>query len=262
MENSFNEYMQIKRLSDQTKYLYNRYHQNFFSRYDIIDKENVFEFLNLYNNNVCRAFLNTLLEFNEIYDIRLPKVTGRKKQKILKYISETEVILISKQLRNLEYKIMLYLSFYLGLRRQELLKLRPLDFNWKKWDLNKSQVGEVLLHGKGNKEGIGYVPPKLMRLVRNYINNHAYHNIPTNTPFIKISKSGWYNELLRASKKAIGKHVHPHILRHSFATHLINNNVPIEKVKEYLRHSNIANTQIYAHVKSEELRKTALEMFD
>ena len=77
-------------------------------------------------------------------------------------------------------------------------------------------------------------------------------------PHGKLSTRNIQKIVSKASKKAnLNKNVHTHTLRHSYATHLLENDVDIRKIQELLGHSDLSTTQIYTHVSKEELKKIA-----
>jgi integrase/recombinase XerC len=165
---------------------------------------------------------------------------------ILKYENDFEGI------RN---KLIIDLFYTTGIRRTELihLKISNIDFS--------NQTLKVL--GKRNKERILPILPIISQQLNSYLTERAYlQQIKDNEYFFLTSKGIKLNDSLvyrlinhyfsNVSEKVKKS---PHILRHTFATHLLNNGADLNSVKELLGHSSLASTQVYTHNSLAELRK-------
>jgi integrase/recombinase XerC len=141
-----------------------------------------------------------------------------------------------------------------GIRRNELINLKDSDVD------NHSSLIKVL--GKGNKERLIPVNNQLIQLINEYISEKKrnFSNLPPN---LLVNKKGVelypkyvYNVVkLNLSKVSTNERKSPHVLRHSFATHLTNNGAQINAIKELLGHSSLAATQIYTHNSIEKLKE-------
>ena len=140
---------------------------------------------------------------------------------------------------NLEEKLLISMLYGLGLRISELslLKLADIKSEW------------IQIHGKGSKVRELPLLPELQKLIRVYVKE--------NTPKTYLFEKG--NALMNAAQlryiltklfKASGLRVTPHQLRHSFATHLLNNGARISDVSELLGHETMATTQVYTKLGS------------
>jgi site-specific recombinase XerD len=175
----------------------------------------------------------------ETYFIERP----RSEKFLPEVLSEEEVISVIGTISNLKHKCMIMASYSAGLRVGELLNLRIKDIDSKRMLIRISQ-------GKGKRDRVTLLSRKLLELLRNYYKQ--YH--PREWLFEGIA-GGRYSErsiqnvLKKACRKAgIRKHVTMHTLRHSFATHLLENNTDIRYIQELLGHANPKTTQIYTHI--------------
>jgi integrase/recombinase XerC len=151
-------------------------------------------------------------------------------------------------------RLMLEIFYSCGLRRSELNKL-----TWQSIDLHLKQI-KVL--GKGGKERIIPIDERLIGRTTNF---HALcKTMEIQSAFLFTTRVG---ELLNEKALySIVKHYlsripglekkSPHVLRHSFATHLSNHGADLNAIKELLGHSNLAATQVYTHNSIEKLKKT------
>ena len=146
-------------------------------------------------------------------------------------------------------KAMLELMYSSGLRVSELLNLtlNNIDF-----DMNL-----VRIYGKGSKERIVPISDIATSYLDEYINlyrNTLVKNKVTDLLFLnsrgsKLSRQGFFKILKEiALVKGINREISPHVLRHSFATHLLNNGADLRSIQTMLGHENIETTQIYTHV--------------
>lgn len=240
------------------------------------NQQNVRYFLvkKLPGNDVARSFLKTYSKFlNKYYysEIDLTKLLPerkKKRKKEPKIIDEKEVLYLSKKIeskKDCQTKdrdiMMLLISFYSGLRINELLNLSPFDFNWESWGMDTNGIGKLTIRkeiAKGKKQREVYLPSFLMKMIYKYIKANDIEN----EKIFPISKRRWQKIVAVEGKKYLKKEIHPHTLRHSFATYLLEKGVPIEKVQRMLGHGNISATSIYIHLSKKNVEKSYREIFE
>jgi integrase/recombinase XerC len=159
----------------------------------------------------------------------------------------------SENWKTLNAKMLVTIFYATGMRLSELINLRE-----KQVDFSKSQI-KVL--GKGNKERIIPVSKEIAEAIRNYqqLKNRDFDK--TDDVLLVTEKGkklypryAWLlvNQVLGLASTLDKKS--PHVLRHTFATHLMNNGADLNAVKELLGHSSLASTQVYTHNTIEKLK--------
>lgn len=175
-------------------------------------------------------------------------------------IEETERLLHafsdrSGEALTLRNRAILETMYASGLRVSETadLKLGDIDF----------ETGMVRVIGKGSKERLVPMAPRVLNLLRRYITSARRELTEKNpaSPYLFVSRTGrrldrerlWAIIKEAALIAGIDKEIHPHTLRHSFATHLLENGADLRAIQEMLGHSNISTTEIYTHVNKNRL---------
>lgn len=187
--------------------------------------------------------------------IELPKAPSRQIE-ILEYGDLLRMLSVPKgrDLRELRDKAVLEILFSTGLRLAELCALdRYIDLN----------RGEISVRGKGDKLRVVFLADSAKKAVRDYLQKRADTE---QALFLSLDKGG--NPLGRITPRAvqrlvdhwakaagIPKKVHPHQMRHSFATDLLMNGADLRSVQELLGHAQISTTQIYTHFTNKELKE-------
>ena len=173
-------------------------------------------------------------------------------------VEETQQILDApNELRPIEMrdKAMLYTLYATGMRISELISL-----NMHNVDLTR---GSVQVIGKGGKERLIPLTNDAITMIKKYLTNARdklskgkdHNNIFVSTHGKQISRHSFWHRIKAYLKKVdVKKEVHPHTLRHAFATHMLNNGADLRSVQLLLGHSDLATTQIYTHVAHEELK--------
>jgi integrase/recombinase XerD len=184
-------------------------------------------------------------------DITLSIKRPKREKHLPSVLTKEEVIKLIDSLYNKKSKLMISLVYACGMRVSELvnLKVDDLDFNEK--------IGHII-QGKGKKDRIFNIPLFLIEKLQEQANKQK----KLNKEFLfsgskgKLSTRNLQKIVQKARlKSGITKEIHPHTLRHSFATHLLENNVDIRKIQELLGHADLSTTQIYTHISTEELKK-------
>ena len=173
-------------------------------------------------------------------------ITRAKEYKSLpEGLSKNEIKRILAQISNIKHHCMISLVYSAGLRRSELLNLTPQDIN--------SETMSVRIMGKGKKCRYSLLSPKLREELRHYFREYRPQKwlFEGETPGEQYSARALVKVLKEAAHRAGIKHrVHVHMLRHSFATHLLEQGTDLHTIQELLGHNDIKTTSIYLHVTS------------
>ena len=152
-------------------------------------------------------------------------------------------------------KLIIQLLYSSGLRVSELVNL-------KKQDIDFNENTGWVRAGKGKKDRMFFISKKFLKKLKKFLDKHSdweyifSKSSPLTTRNIqKIVQKA-------AARAEINKDVHPHTLRHSYATHLLDAGTDLRKIQTLLGHSSIATTQIYTHISKEQLKtvKNPLDM--
>jgi integrase/recombinase XerD len=183
-------------------------------------------------------------------DVQLPEVFSAKEVESLMKAPDAELPLGMRDVTMLE------LMYSCGLRVTEMLDLTLADIQW--------EDGSILIRGKRGKER--WVPmgkfaqAALLRYIeqaRNDLMKGRYHDhVFVNQRGLRLTRQGFWKILKGYSAKLkFKKELHPHTLRHSFASHMLERGADLRSIQELLGHSDIATTQIYTQISSTKLRK-------
>jgi integrase/recombinase XerD len=287
---NFKDWLDSKDLKPKTLKEYAYYFNHF--NYPSINQETVNRFLtkDYKRNGVARAFMKIFIEYLlthkqelgisgdkivELHQIIFTRATGRVKVKLpdkVTEITEQDILRIWEEIKEPRNQLLLLLQYYGALRLNELMELKISRINFKSWDQDKNNFGELIVYGKGGKERIAIIPGWLMQELRDYINTEEYKKINLIGKIDPITKEDieptlfdicgrqWWNILRKASDKVLGYPIKDHLLRHLRATHLHRyGKMDLMLIKEYLGHTNISSTQIYINVSKEELKKGAMD---
>jgi integrase/recombinase XerC len=204
--------------------------------------------------------INGIIKNNPADKISTPKIPERLpkfiSEKSITQLYENKVELFEDTYDGQLQFIIIELLYGTGIRRDELINIKLTDINWAKKELK--------ILGKGNKERILPLGKEIINLLSEYveIRNSKIENSEVFTYLLITSKGEklYPNYVYRTVKKYLSlcstvEKKSPHILRHSFATHLSNNGAKLNDIKELLGHSSLASTQIYTHNTIEQLKE-------
>ena len=190
----------------------------------------------------------------------------RVPNKMISYFTEDEIKIMINYLnnyKNLKRLTMVCVLYETGARVSEFI-------NIKLSDLNLSDNASITLYGKGNKTRIVPISEELVKLINKYL-KEIYINYSNDYLFYSNYKKKYnrksINYLINALIKQLHNNYpkyfngsyHPHSFRHTKATHLYNNGTPLLYVKEFLGHSTISSTEIYATPDSKKQREEILK---
>jgi site-specific recombinase XerD len=205
-----------------------------------------------YSVSSQRQFVSALKLFivfypqTKINDLVLAR--PRRSRQLPSVLSQEEVLSIIQSTQNLKHRAIIALLYSCGLRISELINMKLDDFH-----IERKQL--IVKNGKGRKDRYVSLADSFLPLLSNY-----YHSYKPKIYFVEGQNGGKYSaesvrQFLRKSclNAKIKKNVTPHTLRHSYATHLLENGVDIRYIQSLLGHSKPETTMIYTHVKRKDL---------
>ena len=188
---------------------------------------------------------------NPTLTLEQPKVPKR----LPKVMTVQEIETILNENLNKRERVIVELLYGCGLRVSELVNLKVNDFDIKAKYLQTT--------GKGSKDRIVPLGSKAISAIKDYMQERDFtlkkfridtKNLLVNEHGRNLSRQDVYNFIKEQGKK-IHKHISPHTLRHSFATHLLENGADLIIVQELLGHSDVATTQLYTHISKKRLKE-------
>ena len=198
-----------------------------------------------------------LLEKNPLDKVLTPKISKKlpsfiEKEQILSLLNSHD---FGENFSGIRNKLIIEMFYHTGMRLSELINLKNTDVN------TKELLVKVL--GKRNKERIIPFSKELNRsvIIYNDLKSESFPDLESNDFFVTDKGKKIYEKLVY---RIVNKYLQlvttlekksPHILRHTFATHMLNSGADLNAIKELLGHSNLSATQIYTHNTFEKLKK-------
>ncbi len=219
-----------------------------------LDKKSISRKLSTLRGMFKFAFQRDYVSTNPATMISNPKIK-RKLPEVVPTQSILEIYkIVDKEDKNPKLtKVIIELLYGCALRVSELCQLNRIDLDLKE--------KVIKVHGKGNKMRIVPVGEKSISIINEYLSEKSFQNFGTAflinekgqriyPRFVHRIISKYLSKVTDIKKKS------PHILRHSAATHMLDNGADLRAVKEILGHENLSTTQIYTHVSIERLKST------
>lgn len=261
----FEDWLKAHRHAESTVKTYGNTMRVFFTFYnekplDEINNDDIIRFNNEYilrkklSSSYQNQFINALKKFFKTIEKRqidIDLVQRPRKENLLPNVmSKQEVKATLDAHSNIKHRMMLILIYACGLRRSELLNLQPTAINSQRNQLK-------IIQSKGKKDRYVPISDEVVKLLRQYYKLFK----PTKwlfegqNPGEKYSPTSLQKVLKTALKKAnVKKPATLHWLRHSYATHLLENGTDLRYIQELLGHSSSRTTEIYTHVSQKSLQ--------
>lgn len=207
----------------------------------------------LSSNSIKNQITTIKFFYNKILDRHIDKtflLSPKQEKKLPTILSANEVLQMIKNTENLKHRLIIGLLYSSGLRRSELLNLKLKDIDFERKVI-------IVRSGKGKKDRQTLLADNLQIIIKEYIEKYEPNEyLIEGTTGDKYSASSVAKIIKTAAEKSgITKRVTPHVLRHSFATHLLENTVDIRYIQELLGHSSIKTTMRYTHVANTKIRQ-------
>ena len=209
--------------------------------------------LNSFYKHLLRNSLVDKNPVKQLHALRLP-------ERLPIYMKESETEQMMQEIQfdegfnGFTERLVCDLLYQTGMRRSELVQLKEKDIEWS--------LQQIRILGKGNKERLVPVNPHLLSDIKDYLQEKKKldHYDDNHLLVLQSGEPLYAGYVYRVVKRYINmtstlKKKSPHVLRHTFATHLLNNGANIQAIKDLLGHSSLAATQVYTHNNIDKLKE-------
>lgn len=214
---------------------------------ELIEKKNISHSQQNQRINAIKFYYEKVLgRATEYYTIERP----RQDRKLPDVLSKEEIGSLIQATKNIKHKTIIALIYSCGLRRNESINIKISDIDSKRMLIK-------IRGAKGKKDRYVQLSPNILPLLRKYyLKEKPEIWIFEGEPGVQYSPVSVYNVVKNAAKKAgIRKRVYPHILRHSYATHHLEQGTDLRFIQEWLGHDSSKTTEIYTHVSNNSFTK-------
>ncbi|NRD19007.1 tyrosine-type recombinase/integrase [Winogradskyella eckloniae] len=196
-------------------------------------------YINLTINSIKFYYETVLGMPNRFYSVERP----RKTKQLPNVLSKEEILAIIAHTNNIKHKCIVGLLYSSGLRRSELIHLKVNDIDSKRMVV-------IIKSAKGNKDRITVLSPVILKDLQAYYKLYRPETYLFEGQYGKQYSASSILSIVKTSAEKAGLHkkVTPHMLRHSFATHLLENGTDLRHIQLLLGHSSTKTTEIYTHV--------------
>ena len=217
------------------------------------DKEISFRTLDKYREYIARFFTwaheNGYIEMNPARNVAPIKYEEKPRESL----TQLELEYLRTSCQSIKEKAIIEFLYSTGCRVSELANVKKADINWSE--------KTVHLFGKGKKHRTSFINAKAEVTLLKYLNDRnddcEYLFVSSRKPYHQMHKEGIEKIVRNISKRAsnlTGKHITPHVLRHTTATTALRSGMPITDISKLLGHENIETTMIYAKSSIEDVR--------
>jgi len=258
---SYNQKLKYLNYSPRTIEVYSHYTRKFLEKIDkypqhLVSSDfqnylNGFKFTSISQQNQVINAIKFLYE--KVLKKQYAKVdfTRPRRERKLPRVIESEFL--KKRIgaiENQKHKAILMLAYSAGLRRSEIINLKISD-------IDSARMLILIRNGKGKKDRILPLSESVLETLRVYYRQYCPKEYLFNGQFDEQYSATSCNQLV---KQYLGKQYHIHLLRHSFATYLLENGTDLRYIQNMLGHSSTKATEIYTHVTTAHLSRIALPM--
>lgn len=249
----FEDELKLRKYSTRTAHKYVFYVEKFLK-----SKKNPKEFMMKYADKSRNTMRSVYFALNFFYKNVLNENLGEKipltKKKVIlpEVLNKSEIVKMFEVCNNFQHKLILMFLYYAGLRLDELINLK-----WENIDFERKII--QLKIAKGEHQRVIFLHEKLIENLNrlndfNIRNGYVFESNRGKKYSAKTIQKIVKNNALKAKIK---KNVHPHTLRHCFATHLLEAGADIRYIQKLLGHANLQTTQIYTHVANKDINNLA-----
>ena len=280
VEKALTSYLNAQGLDSKSVSKYLEFYHKLSNVHGELNQENIDTFMKYNNHPPARAMLRHLIkaigrwEFPDdvlsvVAKLDIPQSKGKKEKKDPLVMNFKELEYLIERIKgdsilDERNRLAILTQWWGGLRVTELLGINLEDLNLKEYNKDKDfqKIRIRSESAKFGKEGIGWIPSEVYFRLTQYIAKRSQisqdfaRKLNEGRNVWGFSNSAYDKFVRKKTKEILGRAYNTHSLRHGRGTDLIKKGVPLEKVKEILRHADISSTQIYVHLSGSDIEQS------